>query len=181
MTERAGAPVRRRLFFGIWPDAPASGTLAAATQRAAKKCGGRPTRRENLHLTLAFIGEVEQDGIVTLRAVAGGLGFEAFELVLDRLGYWRHNRIVWAAATVVPPPLAALAAGLSRGLRKAGYRLDEKPFAAHITLLRKANCAGDLPRIEPIRWKVAEFMLLESVLDAGGSIYTPVARFKSRC
>jgi len=177
MAEPAGAPARRRVFFAVWPDAPAAGALAAAAQRAAVTCGGRPTRRENLHITLAFVGEVEDERVDMLRATGGALAFEAFDLELERLGYWRHNRIVWAGARSVPAPLSALADGLNRELRAAGYRLDDKPFAAHITLLRKANCTGDLPRIEPIRWKVAEFVLVESVLDAGGSIYTPVARF----
>jgi 2'-5' RNA ligase len=177
MAEPASGPARRRVFFAVWPDAPASGALAAAAQRAAVSCGGRPTRRENLHITLAFVGEVERERIDLLCTIGGALVSEAFDLELERLGYWRHNRIVWAGARSVPAPLAALADGLNRELRGAGYRLDEKPFAAHITLLRKANCTGDLPRVEPIRWKVAEFVLVESVLDAGGSIYTPVARF----
>ncbi|WP_287719822.1 2'-5' RNA ligase family protein [Nitrosomonas sp.] len=48
-----------RLFFALWPQEEARKQLARLARRIADQCAGRCVRPENLHLTLAFIGEVD--------------------------------------------------------------------------------------------------------------------------
>lgn len=135
-------------------------------------------RRETLHMTLAFLGEVDEARLGAAQAVASGLPPVApFDFAIDRLGCWRHNHIVWAGCEA-PPALDALAAGLAGGLRAAGFRLDDRPFAPHVTLLRDALCPEALPALDPpVAWAAREFVLVESRLSPKGADYAVLARY----
>lgn len=165
----------RRLFFAVWPDAGAAKALHETACQAQGACGGRLMRRETLHLTLAFLGEIAAARFDEASAVASAIAFDAFTLTLDQLCYWKHNRILWCGGASAP--LAALAQTLGDGLRGAGFRLEARPFVAHMTLLRDARCPTPPPLAEPIVWPVSEFTLVESTLARGGSRYDIVGRW----
>lgn len=164
----------RRVFFALWPDEAAAKALHALARASQAGCGGRLMRRESLHLTLAFLGSIPESRLADAAAVAAAVTAEPFAFTLDRLGYWRHNRILWAGAEVAP--LAALANGLAEGLRAAGFQLDRRPFAAHVTLLRDARCPA-LPPLPTIAWPVSEFVLAESRSGPQGSHYEAIGRW----
>lgn len=168
-------PEGRRLFFAVWPDETAARTLAAVAREAQAGCAGRAMRRETLHLTLAFLGELDEARQAEAMAVAATIRAAPFDLCLDRLGYWKHNRILWAGGDC--PPLAALAAGLHRGLAGAGFPLDRRDFAAHLTLLRNARCPTLPPLAAPVAWPVREFVLARSRLARDGAAYEIVGRW----
>ena len=54
----AGDAAGRRLFFALWPDAPAAAALYRVAAESREACGGRLMRPETLHLTLAYLGRV---------------------------------------------------------------------------------------------------------------------------
>src|SRR5512133_122938 len=128
-----------RLFFALWPDSDVRAALALLTAQLASECGGRAMAAQNLHATLAFLGNVPQDRMESFVALADGVVGEPFELQLDTVGYWRHNRIVWAGARSVPPALNALAAQMKRGIEALAWPVDDRAYAAHVTLLRDAR------------------------------------------
>jgi RNA 2',3'-cyclic 3'-phosphodiesterase len=165
------------VFFALWPDEDAAGRLAALARKMAHQSGGRAMRRETLHLTLAFIGSVDEQQLAHLRRVAGQISAPAFGLELDRVAWWRHNWIFWAGTAATPPALEALARDLSQGLRDAGFRLDKRPFAVHVTLVRNARAAGDAAEPVAVAWPVREFLLVESVLQPQGATYRPLDRY----
>ena len=165
----------RRLFFAVWPDAAAAKRLHDRAREGQRACGGRLMRRETLHLTLAFLGDIAAARCADAAAVAADIAFDAFTLTLDRLGYWQHNRILWAGGE--SPALSATAAVLGDGLRAAGFRLEARPFVAHMTLLRDARCPAAPSLAAPIAWPVSEFTLVESALSARGSQYQVVGRW----
>lgn len=166
MTERI-----RRVFFALWPDVAALDALEAAAIAGEACCGGRRMRRDGLHLTLAFIGAVNDERLELLHEIAAGVAAEPYELVLDRLGCWRHNRILWAGCGETPSRQHRLFAALATPLAAAGFALDPRPHAPHVTLLRHARCAG-LPELAtPIRWRVEEFTLVESTPQPDGAPY----------
>lgn len=132
-------------------------------------------RRETLHLTLAFLGEVSEARVAAARRVADAVAAASFDLPLDRLGYWKRNRILWAGG--VSPPLTLLVNNLNDGLRAAGFALDARPFVAHMTLLRDARC-NEVPMLaEPVAWPVAEFALVESKPSNEGASYETIGRW----
>lgn len=135
-------------------------------------------RRETLHLTLAFLGAVPAVRFGDATAVASAMSFDAFPLALDRLAYWKHNRILWCGGE--SPPLAALATALGDGLRAAGFQIEARPFVAHMTLLRNARCPAPPALEAPIAWPVTEFTLVESALERTGARYEIVGRWPCR-
>ena len=160
-------PEHRRVFFALWPSADLAGRLHALG------CGqrGRATRAEDLHLTLAFLGEQSEAGLERLRAIASRLSLPRSEILIDRLGYWRHNRILWAGTNELPPALLDFAERLHTALREAGFKLDEREFAAHVTLQRNAPDQPADGGFEPLVWPVERWCLAESRPDETGRRY----------
>jgi|SRR2546421_5059610 len=160
-----------RLFFALWPDDAVRAGLARWSREFHAQCGGRITRPENLHVTLAFLGGVEEARVAEVERAAGEVAMQAASLVLDRPGYWKHNRIAWAGASAPPPELGAFVAELREALRRAEIRFDAKPFVSHATLLRDAREPRATPELAPIEWRLSGFALVQSVTLPRGSRY----------
>lgn len=160
-----------RLFFALWPDDAVRAQLAHWSRELHAACGGRPTRPENLHVTLAFLGGVEEARLTEVERAAGEVSPRAATLVLDRPGYWKNNRIAWAGASLVPPELEALVSELRGALASSQIRFDAKSFVSHVTLLRDAREPEALPVLAPIEWRLDGFALVQSVTLPRGSRY----------
>jgi 2'-5' RNA ligase len=70
-----------------------------------------------------------------------------------------------------------LVEALHGSLRRAGYALEDRPFAAHVTLLRSAPAPRELPPLPGVEWPVSEFTLVRSAVSNKGSAYEIVQRF----
>ena len=160
-----------RLFFALWPDDAVRAGLARCSRDLHALCGGRITPPEKLHVTLAFLGGVEDARVAEVERAADEVVAPLASLVLDRPGYWKHNRIAWAGASVVPPELAALVSGLREALAKSRIGFDAKPFVSHVTLLRDAREPRAMPALAPVEWRLAGFALVQSVTLPRGSRY----------
>jgi 2'-5' RNA ligase len=165
-----------RLFFALWPDAAARGHLGRWADHLHRGCGGRLTRRDQLHVTLAFLGSVPREQLPQLHALAQERSVPGFTLCFDAPGYWPRRQLVWAAPRDVPEGLAALADGLAGGLRAAGFAIEARPYFPHVTLIRDAG--RPLPcELEGFQWDVGDFVLVESQLRSAGSRYGVIARW----
>src|SRR4051812_10996126 len=133
-----------RVFFALWPDEAQRDELYRAAQSAHALSGGRLMRRENLHQTLVFIGDVAADKMAAIQEAGAALDGFAFTLEFGTLHYWRHNRIVWAAPSATPQPLLETVAALETALERADVAFDRRPYAPHITLIRDARSPGAL-------------------------------------
>jgi RNA 2',3'-cyclic 3'-phosphodiesterase len=159
-----------RLFFAAWPP-PAT---AAALHEWSKGLQGRATPAANIHLTLAFLGEADPArAIAAARRVRGS----RHELPIDTVRYVKRNEMVWVGPREMPPGLEALVKALHFELYRAEFILERRPFAAHVTLLRKAPKPQALPPLPAVAWPVGEFVLIRSLTSARGSTYEPVERF----
>ena len=171
----------RRLFFALWLDEPAARAAHQVALAIAAQSGGRAMRQESLHLTLAFLGATPRAQSRDLIPLAAELATEstAFTLVLDQLGHWPRNHIVWASSRQPAEALNRLADQLTTRLREHGFATDERPFHPHVTLLRNVSAMDPTPiAAEPIVSSVNEFRLVESIpLDAGGFRHETVARW----
>jgi 2'-5' RNA ligase len=148
-----------RLFFASWPPLETAQALHRWAAEVRNESGGKLTVVENLHLTLAFLGDADP-----ARAI-------------DAARYVKRNEMVWVGAAAMPVPLLSLATDLHAELRRAGFTLEERPFAAHITLVRKARMPKSIPPLPNVSWPVDEFVLVASKTSASGSVYTPLDRF----
>lgn len=128
-------------------------------------------RSEDLHLTLVFLGNVDDARVAEVERAAHAVAARAFSLTLDQPGYWKHNRIAWAGASLVPPELEALVADLRAALANARVAFDPKAFASHVTLLRDAGEPRAMPALPLIDWKPDAFALVRSAALPRGSRY----------
>jgi RNA 2',3'-cyclic 3'-phosphodiesterase len=156
-----------RLFFALRPAEPAARALARAAADLAPRIGGRAVPMANIHLTLAFLGDVDPARIDAARAAGDETRGAAFDLTLERLGVFRKAGVAWAGSSTVDPALAALQASLAASLQGRGFVLEERPFNPHVTLVRKARQPLPQDRFEAVAWRVAQFALLRSELGAG--------------
>lgn len=144
-------------------------------QDIKRECGGRAAPAHNIHLTLAFLGDVARGRMARLEEIAAAISVQrfaqCFELNVARVEYWRHNRIVWAGVEQCPGALRALATGLEQALSPEGFRFDRRPYVPHITLLRDARRAPAIAARSTIQWRVHRFALVESVPRERGRVY----------
>ena len=159
-----------RLFFAAWPPPDTAEALALW----ARQLEGRATPADKIHLTLAFLGGVQPDKAA---AAARRVRARPHELSLEIAQYWKQNQIVWAGPRDTPPGLKALVDALHLQLYRAEFILERRPFAAHVTLLRKAPSPASLPALPALDWPVREFTLVGSNVSSKGSTYTILERF----
>ena len=151
-----------RLFFALWPDTATRAALEQWGLAMHAACGGRRTRVEKLHQTLAFLGNVDDADVGAVEAAMDRTPPRRFTLHLDRPGYWKKSRIAWAGCSAVPHELSDLAAELRAALHDARIPFDTKPFAVHITLAREAGAPAAMPVVDAIDWPVDGFTLVTS-------------------
>lgn len=166
-----------RLFFALWPPADTAASLAKWASEAQRKTGGKTTPQDKIHVTLAFLGETDPKRATK---AAERVRAQAHKLPIEQARYWRENNIVWAGPRETPPALKALFDSLSIELFREEFILERRPFAAHVTLIRKARAAKSLPPLPALDWPVDEFVLVRSSLSSAGSSYDPLARFTLR-
>lgn len=166
-----------RLFFALWPPRETAEALGGWASEVHKQSGGRVTATENIHLTLAFLGDADADRAIQAGHRAVG---KRQALPIETAKYVRRNEMVWVAPAAMPAALAELVASLHGELKAASFRLEERPFAAHVTLIRKARMPQSLPPLPKLEWPVDEFVLVRSRTSSRGSTYEPVGRFPLR-
>jgi 2'-5' RNA ligase len=163
MYERAeGTRNARRVFFALLPDDATRSALRFATQRAVQACGGRPIAKANWHLTVAFLGELTNEGLAIARAVPP-IRVGEFEIVLDGLGVWPESKILWFAPLEPPAALGELEAKLWDALVERGFKAEDRIYRPHVTLARRARPVEET--VPPVRWPVRELALVESLPD----------------
>ena len=108
------------------------------TMRRMKAAGvaGSFTARENLHVTLVFIGETTRAGDV--RAAMDGVSFAPFEFSVSGAGRFVRDEgdIIWAG--VAGRELGELQKILAGALASRGFRVEERAYRPHVTLCRRA-------------------------------------------
>lgn len=166
-----------RLFFAIWPPPEIAALLNAWSRTAQVECGGRVTLPANIHLTLAFLGDVTPGRAKRLAECARRAGGEAHSIALEEARYWKHNRVVWAGPRAIPPALASIAEALNRELIAADFPTEAREFNAHVTLIRQARLPRTLPGLPTIAWPVRELVLVRTQLSSTGSSYAMLERF----
>jgi 2'-5' RNA ligase len=144
---------------------------------------------DNLHLTLKFIGHVDDEH---LPKIAGALQEVAapspIALEFRGIGFFPNDRrpaVVWAGIQA-PPELAALAVRVDQSLGTCGISRETRPFAPHLTLARLKEPGLSRPLRTLIanskdrvlgKQIAAEFHLMESKTKSTGAEYTTLRSF----
>jgi len=152
---------RRRLFLALWPDARVRQGLVAI-RNGLEGLHGKPAHPEDLHVTLVFLGDVEAQRQGCVEAVVERIRAPAFDLQIDQVGYWGRPRIFWCGPTQTPEALKMLVRDLTTGLKACGFEPERRPYAAHVTLARKARPLPFQELAQPLVWPVRELVLVAS-------------------
>ncbi len=149
--------------------------LCAQNELYDRGVRGNFTPEENMHLTLAFIGEYPNAAPV-LDALAG-VSFTPFELALEGMGCFGD---LWWAGLKESAALSAVVRRVRRALAEHGIPFDRKRFSPHITLLRLAS--GKLPgtAIRPASMRVGSISLMRSDRGRSGMIYTVLGTIEAQ-
>jgi 2'-5' RNA ligase len=146
-------------------------------------------RAENLHLTLKFLGEIEESRAEALSNAAARAAADSrpFTLKLEGAGAFPRRgapRVIWLGVADSSGGLAHLQSRLEDECEREGFAREERAFHPHLTLarLRAPQGARALAQshqetgFEPLEFPVTELVVMLSELGPGGSRYTPLSR-----
>ena len=168
---RDGAPLR--IFFALWPDAGARDALWALARDTAAQTRGRAPPAGNLHLTLAFLGDVATARIAALHVLGSTVASAVppFTLTLDRVGAFGDGGIAWAGTSAAPRELERLVQSLNGALAKEGFPTERRAFHPHVTLARHCRRPAGTGTAAPVAWRVERITLNASELSPRGPRY----------
>ncbi len=168
-----------RLFIAIqFPERVKNALLYL--QQDMKDCGmkGNYTKEENLHLTLAFIGEYKDPEAVM--DALDGIDLEPFYIELD--GFGNYGDLYWAGIKE-STELKNTVKRIRHVLADNGIPFDKKKFSPHITVLRKASFTGNPDSfkiyVPDEKMKVDSISLMRSDRGKSGMIYTEIGIIES--
>ncbi len=147
-------------------------------------------RTENIHLTLKFLGEVDEARLpLVIKALEGAArGAPPLELCSGVLGAFpsmRRPRVLYLAIEE-NPGLMALSRAIEKELAKIGLSADKKPFRAHLTICRirspetgraLGGAAGELKVEKKVAFTADRFVLYKSELTPQGARYSVIRDF----
>lgn len=174
-----------RLFAAIYPPPEAVDDIVAQAGRlrigaaAANGVNVRLAARANLHVTIAFLGEVGEDRLPvvrgTLERAVANWGRSGLRLRLGGGGRFGRGRftVLWVGLTGELDALDRLARATRRELRRARLPYDRRPFRPHLTLARPGDRVDRTDIEEDVRtldgylgpsWPATELVLVRSHL-----------------
>jgi 2'-5' RNA ligase len=176
----------QRLFVAIdLPDRVKDGILTITRRDIA---GARWVSRDQLHLTLRFIGEVEEGTFSAIWENLGHVMGTPFYLQIRGIGHFppgRNPRVLWVGIDE-SKGLAALQAQVEREVVAAGIEPERRRFSPHITIARlKDTPIAGVEHLEksqsgfsPEPFAVEEFYLYSSVLAREGAVHKKEATYR---
>jgi len=144
---------------------------------------GRWVAPENYHLTVAFLGGVDEERVAGLVAAArdAAARVRAFDVALDTVGAFpnaRRPRVAWIGPAATLPAFGALCDAVRRPLAELGFTFE--PHAdPHVTLAGSDGRIA-LPGAEPSRiapQRIAALTLYASFTERAGARYVAMERF----
>jgi len=148
----------------------------------------RPVPRENMHVTLAFLGKLGESVLEEVDTELAGLRAAPFTLSIAGLGVFGGDQPRNVHARLAPAPtLDHLQARIARAVRSAGVALEGKRFVPHVTLGRLspgqvsavelAKALGEIGAVTSPPFVVERFALYRSILRSDGAVYDELADY----
>ena len=168
-----------RLFIAVnFNNETRSRLLALRDELSDKSERGRFSLPENLHLTLAFIGEVSPKRIDTIETVMETVKFAPFAAVVERLGTFSRGTLWWAGLRE-NEALMELQREVEHKLALSDFVLDGRKYSPHITLGREIVTKSKPWAIEPFGETISSIDLMKSERINGKLTYTAIYSRKS--
>ena len=151
----------------------------------------KPTKLENLHFTLQFLGEISDEKVSQIIKVLHTIKFSSFNINLKGLGIFpksNNPRIIWVGISNDEgnQMLIELTKKVGKTLEDVGFS-KEKPSKPHITIFRikkkPSNITKELNQYSTIEFgvqKVTSIKLKKSELTPDGPIYSDLTEVKTK-
>ena len=172
-----------RLFLALNLDPETrNAVLAAQAELKARSVSGNFSAPENLHLTLAFLGEVDPLRKKELLSLLQFLPTRPLSLFLSGMGVFpRRTQGLYWIGMLPDPALAALVRILRARLEAAGFPFDPEPFSPHLTLgrevvLRPEWSGKPLPGFAERKFVPSQVSLMESLREDGRLVYREIGK-----
>ncbi len=145
---------------------------------------GNFTRRENLHLTVKFLGEEEERGLPAIKKALddAARGVRTLDLEINSFGSFpagSGRRIYWRGVST-PSELIMLYESVCRETEKLGFKSEKRRYTPHVTLIRNCKMSfifreQDFARgLSPVRFKGEKLCLMQSLRQEGKLVYVPL-------
>jgi 2'-5' RNA ligase len=178
-----------RVFLAVFPppDVQAAAARAIETLRTS---GDRVSwvKRENLHYTLRFLGEVGADGAKRAGEAAGeaAKAHAPFGGSLGAFGAFpsaRGARVLWIGMSQGVEPMRRLADSLDEALQRRGFGRPDQAFEPHLTVGRVRTATDWTAKLiasasVEARFQVDRILVVKSTMTPRGSIYEPLLEAK---
>ena len=154
--------------------------------------GVRWVRHDGIHITLKFLGDVEETQIdriaERLRTIAND--FAPFSLTITGKGAFpnfRRPRTFWLGLSAPENTILSIQERIEEALEQEGFERDNRRFTPHLTLGRVkfpdrtiSKIAAELERmkVEEIEFDIREIVLMKSDLQPTGAVYTPLHKIE---
>lgn len=186
--------MKKRLFTAVDISAEArqlAANYADALKRSHPDARVSWTRPGNLHLTIKFLGDVEEDriaGIIdSLHRVV--VGTPSFEIGIAGTGVFpsaRNPTVLWLGVHDLSGQLRRISKIIEDALAGLRFPKEDREFSPHLTIgrIRDSRNGRDIAEahcmdtFDPVKFLVGELVLYSSKLCSSGSEYTAIARFK---
>lgn len=173
-----------RVFISI--EIPDKSSLDAPLGYLEGVKGVRTTPPEQMHITLRFIGDVDESRVDDIeRCVRSAVeGRNRFDVSVSGAGAFPRREmpsVVWIGASP-QKEMASIADAIGRNLRNAGIGFDQKPFKSHITVGRcrePVDLSGFFGRFSDTTFttfQCSEILIMRSVLGPRGAKHTVLRR-----
>lgn len=166
-----------RLFIAIEIPEDIKDELADLVERYKHKISNvKWVERENFHITLRFLGEVEENKVGLIESIIDEVAgkFSSFEIELKGMGKFPH--VIWVGIDRGKDTLSNIAYSIEGALLRGGFEPADKPFSPHITLgrIKKEIKNLQLEAFGPISFQADSITLMQSRLFPSGPVYTPI-------
>lgn len=171
--------MKKRLFIGISLPDHIKQSLSIIN---LKQAGFKPVAYDNIHLTLKFIGDVDQAHAEEILSVLRTIKATPFKLSIQGVGFFPPRgkpQVFWAGLADADPTLFQLQTQIDESLQQLGIDRDKRGFHPHITLarcrnfsVRSARKLADKHReLTSPQFEVGSYILYRSILKPEGALY----------
>lgn len=148
----------------------------------------------NLHLTLKFLGDIEEHQVSSLKETLGAAlrDLTSFDIHLEGIGAFPKTtfpRVIWVGINQGEKQLVELANRVEQACAGLGFPKEERPFSAHLTIGRvrsKEHLAPFIKKLQLAEFRagatapITRVVLFQSTLSPKGPTYTPLAEIPLR-
>ena len=164
----------QRLFFAL--ELPAS-QKTAITNWHNKQLPelNKAVVSDNLHLTLCFLGNVNDDIAQHLTSTVIDLPFQTFEVTFSTLGLFKKPKVLYLNPDIIPPSLINLSLQINQLANQHGIVTEHQKYHPHITIAKKVNQLPQLTSTTSFKIRFKNVVLYHSKSTTYGVKYIKLA------